>query len=459
MAYSFDAVVVGAGVAGLNAAWVLAKKGFKTALIDSKPREKIGERACGDAIAKYHFDELGWFPPKNVINHYYKGVKVVSPSKLYEVIVPGEGVSVDSLKFGQWLLKRALDEGVELLDNHTLLKVRYDSDGVKAVYVKEKGKPGLKEVIAKAFIDASGARPALRLKLPEDWPISEKPYITDYNLAYREVIEVEEPVRDEDKDYAIIYLDTEIAPGGYWWYFPKESGRIVNIGLGVVWSTKGYNPYHQYVKYLKNLCKGRVIHSGGGLVPTRRPLPTLVWRNVGVAGDAAYTVNPIHGGGRASSMLSGTIVAKHIANALEYGKINEETLWDANKEYMLVYGSKQAGLDVLRMYLQKLSNEDFEFLLKKRIVDGRLISEIGEKGNLAEEIVSTIKAVIALLGKPSLLNQLRIVKKYMEEAKKMYLEKYPHTPKDFKKWIKEAEKLFDDFRKIIGYDPGPKVPW
>lgn len=456
----YDAVVIGAGVAGLSAAFVLASKGFKVAVIESKSRNKIGDKTCGDAIGVHHFEELGWQVPGEAVDHRYKGVKIYSPSEDYSIVVPGEGISVNRVKFGQWLLRRAEDKGAELLDKHVLLSAIYDDDGVKSIKVKEIGKPGYKEVVADAFIDASGAKPALRSKLPLEWPIAERPFMTDYNIAYREVLELEKPVRNEDIDYAVIYLNTVIAPGGYWWLFPKDpSGKIINVGLGVVWGVKDYNPRHNYYKYLKPRFKGKLIHAGGGIVPTRRPLPTLVWRNVGVVGDAAYTVNPVHGGGIGSSLKAAAIVAKHIGNALEEGIVDETATWEANKEYMKIYGAKQAGLDILRMYLQKLSNEDFEWIMKNKIVDGKSIYDLGTNATLLEEIVHGISSLLKLLSRPSLLNQLRIVRSYMNKVKELYLDKYPESPEQLPEWMETVEKIYDEYRALIKYDPGSKVRW
>ncbi len=457
----YDAVVVGAGVAGLNAAYILARKGYKTAIIESKPRSRIGDKTCGDAIGVHHFEELGWKPPEEVIDHYYKGVKIYSPSEEYSITVPGEGVSVNRIKFGQWLLKRAEEAGAELLDAHVVLGVEVKDDYIKSLKVKPIGKPGTINVEAKAFIDASGSKPAIRSRLPPDkWPIAERPYMTDFNIAYREVLELEEPVKSEDKDYAVIYLNTVIAPGGYWWLFPKDpEGRIGNIGLGVIWGVDEYNPRSNYDKYLRPRFKGRLIHAGGGIIPTRRPLPTLVWRNLGAAGDAAYTVNPVHGGGIGSSMLAATIVAEKIADALEEGIVNEEKTWSANKEYLRKYGAKQAGLDILRMYLQKLTNNDFEWIIKNKIVDGEKIYELGAKANLVDTVVRGVTRFVKLLGKPTLLNQLRIVKKYMDQAVKLYYDEYPENPSSIWEWMKKTDKFIDEYRKTIGFDPGQRVKW
>ncbi len=460
MAEKYDVVIVGAGVAGLTASWMLSKQGFRVAVVERKPSRRIGERAGGDAIGLHHFQKLGFQPPQDVFDGVYRGVKIVSPSGKHSIIVPGEGVSIDSLKFGQWLLRNALDHGARLYDKHLLVGVELDDQGfVRKAYVKDLGSGVKRELEARAFIDASGSVPALRSKLPRDYPVAERPYMTDYNMAYREVIELDEPVAGEDRDYAIIYLNKKIAPGGYWWLFPKKNGSIINIGLGVIWGVGDYNPRINYYKYLRPRHRGRLVHAGGGLVPTRRPLPTLVWRNVAVVGDAAYTVNPVHGGGRGSSMLAAFIVSRHLGRALEEGLVNEYSLWGVNREYMEAYGAKQASLDVLRMYLQMMDDSDLEFVIAKRIVDGSSVYDLGTKADLAEEILSNAKRALKLLTRPTLLNQLRIVKTYMDKAKELYLEKYPDSPDQLKEWLREVNELFDKYVRTIGFRRGARVKW
>jgi geranylgeranyl reductase family protein len=455
---AYDVVVVGAGVAGLYASSLLASAGWKVAIVESKEKSKIGDKVCGDAIGVHHFRELNLEVPQKLIDHKYDGVKVYSPSRKHSIVVPGEGVSINRLEFGQWLLKKALDSGAELYDQHYVVDVVIENSEVRAIKAAKVG-GGHLELKARAFVDASGYRPAVRSKLPPEWPISERPYETDYNLAYREVVELEEPVPEEDRNYAVIYIDVEIAPGGYWWLFPKSSnGSVANIGLGVV-NNGFYNPRRNYETHLKPVFKGRVLHAGGGVVPTRRPIPTLVWRNVATIGDAAYTVNPVHGGGIGSSMLSANIVAKHLSQALEAGVVTEESMWGANLEYMKAYGAKQAGLDVLRMYMQKLSNEDYEWIIKNKIVNGSSVYEIGTKGELADAVVHAVAALIRLLGRPSLLNQLRVVRNYMKKAQSLYSEQYPSKPSELRKWLITANSLFDEYVQIIGYNRGKVVKW
>ncbi len=453
-----DVVIVGAGVAGLYSALLLGSMGWRVMLIESKAKSEIGNKVCGDAIGIHHFKDLNLDIPPSIIDHRYSGVTVYTHNLNYSITVPGDGVSVNRLKFGQWLLKQALDAGVELLDRHSVIEVNVVESGVKSIRAWRVG-GGVVEVEARAYIDASGAKPAIRSKVPLEWPIAERPYTTDFNLAYREVIELEKPIDWINTDYASIILDTRVAPGGYWWAFPKQrNGLVVNVGLGVVWSGDN-NPRRNFEKHIKPKFPGRVIHAGGGIVPTRRPLSTLVWRNVIVVGDAAYTVNPVHGGGIGSSMLSAAITSKHLNSALEAGNISEESLWSVNIDYMRAYGAKQARLDVLRMFMQKLSNEDYEWIVRNRIVSGDNVYELGTRGDLAEQVIHTLSAFIKLLGKPSLLSQLRIVRSYMKKISELYTDQYPVTPRELGNWIIRVNRLIEEYTHVIGYERGVLVKW
>lgn len=454
-----DVVVIGAGVAGLYIAYRVAEKGFRVALVESKPREKIGDKACGDAVGLHHFNYLDLAIPSNIIDHSYSGVAVVDPGEKHSIVVPGSGVSINRIGFGQWLLKKAIDNNVELLDKCWFTKVFVKNNIVESIEVRESGslKPSILE--AKVFVDATGAKPSLRTKLPREWPVSERPFTSDFNITYREVIELDNPL-ELDTRYAYIYLNTEIAPGGYWWLFPKnKNGSVINTGIGVLWSLENANPRILFEKHLRGRFPGRVIHRGGGLVPTRRPLPTLVWRNIVVVGDAAYTVNPVHGGGIGSSLRASHIASKHIVESLEWGEVIEERTWSINREYMASYGAKQASLDILRMFLQKLSNSDYEWIIKNRVVDEKSLYNIGHQGLLSVETVSKIVKYIMLFQKPSLLNKLRIVKKYMDSVERLYLDEYPDNPVKIFNWIRVVEKTIEEYCMSINYLLGERVKW
>ncbi len=62
---------------------------------------------------------------------------------------------------------------------------------------------------------------------------------------------------------------------------------------------------------------------GGGIVPTRRPLPSLVANGFLAVGDAAVTVNPVHGGGIGPALLSAELASKAVIDAFERNDVSE----------------------------------------------------------------------------------------------------------------------------------------
>jgi len=90
-------------------------------------------------------------------------------------------------------------------------------------------------------------------------------------------------------------------------------------------------------------------------------------------------------------------------------------------------------------------------------VDGSAVYDIGVKGELGERITHMVITALKAMSRPSLLNQLRIVRNYMRKASELYLEKYPQSPTELPRWMLMAEGLFEEYRQIIGFDRGERV--
>ncbi|MEM2961316.1 MAG: geranylgeranyl reductase family protein, partial [Candidatus Bathyarchaeia archaeon] len=371
MSKGYEVVVVGAGSGGSTAAYNFAKEGFRVLLIDRKSRDKIGEKACGEAVGKHHFENLGISPPTDEeVASRILGIDIFSPDQRTVLRVKGtglEGYILNRLAFGQRLLNDAVDMGCELLDRNVVTEPIVRNDGVVGVRCREIGRSVMKEINSKLVVDASGVDAVTRKWLLSVLDAREQVLEEDMEVCYvelREVKQINEP------EYLRIYLDQSISPGGYYWIFPKGK-NVVNVGLGLQ-MRKGFpNPKANFEEYVltQDLLKGSVkIKGGGGIVPTRRPLCSLVGNGLLLVGDSACMPNPIHGGGIGPSMIAGKLAAEVGSQALESGSTSIGDLWEYNVRYMSAYGAKAAGLDIFRIFLQKCSNEDLNYGLANRLI-------------------------------------------------------------------------------------------
>jgi len=451
----FDVIVVGAGTGGCMTAKTLAEAGLEVCLIDRKRREDIGEKVCGDAIAKHHLDDLGLeYPKGEELESRISGVKIYSPDKETVFKIKGErvwrgGFILNRRLFGQRLLRQAEDAGATLLDSTHVIEPIFRDGFVVGVLVRNVKTAGRTQLQAKVVVDASGYTAVLRNKLPPEMGIEQSIRGEDVEACYREIREIKEPF--PDPEFGEIYLDLSITPGGYHWIFPEGENKV-NVGLGVAMCPGFPNPKNQlYQRVLtKPLFKGsRVLTGGAWYDPTRRPLDCMVGNGIVFVGDAACQVNPVHGGGMGPSMRGGKIAAESIVEALEKGDVSREGLWHYNTQYMTVYGAKQAGVDMFKIFLLRgVSNDDLNYGMKYKIVTEEDIFRVSIGENLRLNITDKTKRVFRGAGRLSLLRRLRNTANLLKEMKTLYMN-YPASPSSFSEWKKKTQELIETAGKRL----------
>lgn len=444
-------VVVGAGTGGCLAAKTVAEAGFNVCLIDRKREQDIGDKVCGDAIGKHHFDTLGLeYPTEKELERKIVGVKTYSPNMETTIDVKGEGLHgylVNRRLFGQRLLKMAIKAGAALLESTQAVEPIIKNHFVTGVLARNVETGNKVSVFGQVTVDASGFSAVLQKKLPPKIGVDANVSREDVVICYREIREVKEQI--SEPDFCEIYLNQKLAPGGYFWIFP-ESGTKVNVGLGVAMSKGFPNPKNRLYDNVLSmpLFKGSsTISGGGGHVPTRRPINCMVGNGILIVGDAACQVNPIHGGGMGPSMMAGTIAGEIIIKALETGNVDRENMWSYNVRYMQSYGAKQAGLDIFRMLLQRLSDEDLNYGMKYRLIteDDLLKTSTGEDTRL--NITEKTRRIFRGIGKISLLKRLRATVHLMKKMKTLY-QNYPVSPEGFDEWKKNTQHLIEEAEKL-----------
>jgi len=451
---SFDVIVVGAGTGGSTAARFAAKEGLDVCLIDRKPKKLIGDKICGDAVGTEIFDYLQISHPKgDELSCHIKGAKLYTPNlqKCITLMDPKQaGYIVNRLEFGQRLLTEALETGIALfLDNTMALDLLYDNNQVSGVKVKLED--GTKvNLNSRIVIDASGFYSPLRKKVKSS--IIEKQISKeDTILCYREIVKFSpQDLKVKDPEYISIILDKEKAPGGYIWYFPKDSSSL-NIGLGAFMQYKGQvkelykkNVFNNYIK----TSKFEIISSGGGVVPIRRPLWSCADNGIMFVGDAACQVNPLHGGGIDPSMRAGYLAANCAKLAIDANDVSIGSIWPYNYEVMTSFGAEFASLDLLRMVLQVLNNNELNFGLEQDLLTGEEILEISSSGDLNLSLLDMTVKAFKGISNPNLLLDLNYLRIRMKEISKLY-KKFPIDISKFEQWKSSVIQVYDKVRKML----------
>jgi geranylgeranyl reductase family protein len=443
----FDVIVVGAGTGGCLAAKTTAEAGLKVCLIERKRKEEIGEKICGDAMGEHHLKNLNLEKPQNgELEKRIEGIKIYSPDLETVFTIAHKdfvGYLLNRRLFGQWLLRKALDEGAILLDSTLCLEPTIEKGFVNGVSVKNLKTGENVQLRGKVVLDASGFLAVIRRKLPKQMGIENEVANEDVEACYREIRQLRQEV--ENTKYCEIYFNQNVTPGGYAWIFPK-SGAKVNAGLGICMRGKFPNPKNQFYKHIltKPMFEGSLLlNCGAWYDPTRKPLDNMVGNGIAIIGDAACLVNPIHGGGIGPSMLSGYLAGKTIVEALEKGDVSQKSLWPYNRKYMEMYGVKQAGLDVFRFLLLTSRDEDLSYGMKYKLLteEDVLKAGLGEKFHL--NITETAKRVFRGLRRIRFLNRLRLTVNLMNQVKTHYRH-YPKTSKGFVEWRIKTEALFKE---------------
>ena len=441
----FDALVVGAGTAGCLTAKTLAESGLEVCMVESKRREEIGEKVCGDALGEHHLKTLGLEKPQSgELEKRIEGIQIYSPDQNTIFTIAHEdfiGYLLNRRLFGQWLLKKALDKGATLLDSTQFLEPIIEKGFVTGISATSKGKSI--QLRSKVVVDASGFMGVVRHKLPAEMGIEREVANEDVEACYREIRQLRQET--ENAKYCEIYLNQKATPGGYTWIFPK-GGAKVNVGLGICMRGKFPNPKKQFYKHVlaKPIFEGSLLLKGGAWFdPTRRPLDNMVGNGVAIVGDAACLVNPIHGGGIGPSMLSGYYAGQVIAEALEKGDAVQKALWSYNKKYMESYGKKQASLDVFRMFLIKSNDADLNYGMNCKLLTEDDVLKAGMGDDFHLNITETAKRVFRGLKRVRFLNKLRLTVSMMRQVKAHY-DTYPDTPENFEPWRLKTVKLIEE---------------
>ncbi len=303
MSEAYDAVVVGGGPAGAIAAYELAKRAFRVALVEKAklPRYKT----CAGAVAP-HVAKLLDFPLDPVIERKIDKMRITVNGKrpfVREAERPFAFMVMRD-RFDAYLLEQAARAGVAVHEQSPLTGLERTPDGYVA-------RTPQRELATRYLVGADGANGATRrlvgaprfrrLAVAVEWEIA----------ASRESLE-------EWRD--TVAIDVGTLASGYGWVFPKAA----NFSVGVMVP----RPLAKQLRGYCNATRARYRAAIGGAephialghhLPIRVPDERIVFGRTLLVGDAAGLIDAAVGEGIYYAMQSGQLAAEAIAGAVETG--------------------------------------------------------------------------------------------------------------------------------------------
>ena len=451
--FEYDVVIVGAGTAGCYAGATLSDAGYDVVIVERKDEEEAGHIACGDALKGA--DNFPESIPKSDIADAFTNTEVdhgqfeiPQEDAVLDIPVPGELAVIDRWEYGRLIIDGAERAGVEFHYDTVVQDVMQDDDGhVHGVKAKHEGEPRTYE--ATITLDGAGSLSLLQDKADfEDATFDTNVRYSQFASAYREVIEVDEPVEWSD---ALVFKPTKRS-AGYLWYFPRTPTEI-NVGLGFQMNEepmKLVKDLREDISQRPELKNATVKDKLGAALPTRRPYDSAVAPGYMAIGDSAAHVNPISGGGIAGAAYAGQYAGEQAIQAIEEDDVSESSLWRYNERVMDHYGGRYAALDIYNIFSTAYDLDDLLALLAA--MPAEKLSDALYSGSANVSLKLKLQVLYKSIGHWGTLKNLYDTKNLADRLLDHY-ETYPSSPDGFESWRRERDHIMDDIYAETGAEP------
>lgn len=301
--------VVGAGPAGLHAAYALSSLGWEVAVLDAQG--KVGEHTvCSGVIGEEAFKRFD-LPTNSVLNRT-RHIRAISPAGSVLEFRSPESLAriVDKSRFNQDLADKAKGAGCQILAGRSVEDIEVHPDA--AVVTSRRSDGSLEKLHTEVALIAAGGNLSLNTRLGLVKP-------QEFLRAAQADIEWGTDGAGEPTD---VFLGRAVAPGGFGWRIPLGSGRV-RVG---VMATADPRPY--FSALLRKVAPGvdltrvRVCQKA----ISQRPRGRCTADRVMVIGEAAGHIKTSTGGGIYYGLLSAEMAASIVARALRAGKPTAERL-------------------------------------------------------------------------------------------------------------------------------------
>lgn len=331
---TFDVIIIGSGLAGLQCAKLLSQQGAKILLVDRKSDLKKGIHTTGIFVRKT-FEDFE-FPPET-LGKAVRHVTLYSP-KLKSMDLASEHDEFRVGKMGvlyESFLQDCLANGVQFSDSTKYVRLQL-TRSFTIVKLERNGEEF--EVRTKVLVGADGANS----KVAKDLQLDEN---TEFIVGVEEIYQGV-PLADEPRLHC--FLDAETAPGYLAWV--TNDGEDVHIGVGGDYAGENAREALEIFKQkvigkIVKLENAKLVEKRGGKIPVGGVLRKIANERGLLVGDAAGAVSPLTAGG--------------LDPAMRLSKYAAEVIWERlktdNAQVLLNYsGESFRARFVSRLWMRRI---------------------------------------------------------------------------------------------------------
>jgi len=304
---NYDAIVVGAGLAGLQTSRLLAERGYSVLLVDRKVALDQSIHTTGIFVRRTLED---FALPADCLGPPVRHITLYSPARRsMDLVSPYDEFRVGRMGLlYQRFLEQAVRAGVEWMPATGYV----DQAGLKdQTIVRLVSGTSSRSVLTRYIIGADGANSRvgrdLGLEVNREWIVG--------------VEEVLSGVPLDGRPRFHCFLDPRLAPGYLAWLV--HDGEEVHLGVGGY--SARFDPmnalreFRASVSSIVDLSNAKLIERRGGRIPVGGVLRHIANDRGLLVGDAAGAVSPLTAGGLDPCMRLSTFAARVVGDYLETG--------------------------------------------------------------------------------------------------------------------------------------------
>jgi flavin-dependent dehydrogenase len=304
---NYDVIVVGAGLAGLQTARLLAERGFRLLLVDRKSTLDQSIHTTGIFVRRTLED---FDLPGDCLGPPVRHVTLYSPARrTMDLVSPHDEFRVGRMgRLYQRFLQNAVRAGVEWAPATRYLEHGELKD---EMIVRLDRKDVAREVRTRFIIGGDGANSrvagGLGLEVNREWIVGVEEVLSGVPL--------DGPPRFH------CFLDPRLAPGYLAWLV--HDGEEVHLGVGGYPARfdppKALREFRASVGGIVDLSQAQLVERRGGRIPVGGVLRRIANERGLLIGDAAGAVSPLTAGGLDPCLRLSTMAAKVAGDYLSTG--------------------------------------------------------------------------------------------------------------------------------------------